>query len=280
MTLYHYTSGQGLFGIINSGELHCSNINFLNDPSEKSYFQDLLNLVFKESKECENIHSTLFNDSFQKAVVKPFDTFIASFSKNEDSLPMWNYYAKGNGYNIGLDIDSVIEQNEDINISIQKIELIYDQQKQLQDTLDFILGHKQNCDKYKELDEKLKAPKDIDEYYELGLEQNYLIEDFNNGIYKLGLGFKHKAYEREQEVRLIISENEMEQKTTKFKVSENGVFVEFIPIKLNLKTNIKSITIHPLNGQLHLEGTKKLISSQYFGKEIEIRVSSIPFRLV
>lgn len=280
MILYHYTSGQGLFGIINSGELYCSNVNFLNDPSEKSYFKDLLFITFKEIPECEKIYSTLFNNSFQKSVVSPFDTFIASFSKNEDSLSMWNYYAKGNGYNIGLDIDSIIEQNKGTNLSIQKIELIYDQQKQLNDIKQFILGHKANCDKYEDLNERLRTEKDFNEYSKLSLEQNYLIEDFNGGIYKLGLGFKHTAYEREQEVRLIVSEDEIEQKTTKFKISDNGVFVEYIPIKLNLKGNIKSITIHPLNGQLHLEGTKKFIASQYFATKIEIKVSTIPLRLV
>ena len=41
MTLYHYTSGQGLSGIFDSKELHCSNVNFLNDPSEQSYVYDL-----------------------------------------------------------------------------------------------------------------------------------------------------------------------------------------------------------------------------------------------
>jgi hypothetical protein len=280
MTLYHYTSGQGLFGIINSDELQCSNINFLNDPSEKSYFQDLCKLVFKESSECEQIFSTLFNDSFQKAVVNPFETFIASFSKNEDSLSMWNYYAKGNGYNIGLDIDKIIEENKDANLAIQKIDLVYDHEKQVMDTLNFIQSYKQSAEKYKEYDEKLKVVENEDDYHEYSLEQNYLIEEFNYGIYELGLGFKHKAYEREQEVRLIISEDEMEQRTTKFKVSENGVFVEYIPLRLNLKSNLKSITIHPLNGQLHFEGIKKFISFQSLSKETEIKVSNIPFRMV
>jgi hypothetical protein len=194
MTLYHYTSGQGIFGIINSGELHCSNVNFLNDPSEQSYFQELLVLVFKKSKECEKIYSTLFNDSFQQAVVDPFERFVASFSKNADSLSMWNYYAKGNGY-------SVIEENEDANLSIQKIELIYNEVQQLEDTTKFILSHKDNCDKWEQLDEELKTIKeDID--FNLTLEQNYLMEDFNDGIHKLKIGFKHQAYEREHEIKV------------------------------------------------------------------------------
>src|SRR5689334_19474832 len=149
MTLYHYTSGQGLFGIINSGKLHCTNVNFLNDPSEQSYFQQILAIVFAEYEDTRDVYSTLFNESFQKAVLDPFEKFIASFSKNPDSLSMWNYYAKGNGYNIGLDIDKIIEQNGDSNLAIQKIELIYDQKIQIEKTKEFLQGHNINCNKYK-----------------------------------------------------------------------------------------------------------------------------------
>jgi hypothetical protein len=280
MILYHYTSGQGLFGIISSGELHCSNINFLNDPSEKSYFQDLLTSVFNESTESKEIYKALYSDSFQRSVLTPGETFIASFSKNDDSLSMWNYYAKGNGYNIGLDIDSVIKENEDIDLSIQKVELIYDQEQQMKSTLDFILKHRQAYKEFKDLDERLASTILEDEYYHYSHLQHGFVGDFNIGIYRLGLGFKHKAYETEQEVRLIISENEAARQTTKFKVSDNGVFVQYIPIKLSLETNIESITTHPLNGQLHLEGIEKFFSSTFRGQKTKTRVSTIPFRIV
>lgn len=280
VTLYHYTNGQGIYGIINSDELHCSNVNFLNDPSEKSYFQDLLKPIFEDSKVCERIYSTLFNGSYQKAVVDPFDTFVASFSKNDDSLSMWNYYAKGNGYNIGLNIDEIIEQNRDSNLFIQKIELNYCKQKQIEDTLEFILSQKNNSDTYIELDEKIRIAKKEDDYYEFSRDQDYLIEEFNEGIHELMLGFKHHAYEPEQEVRLLISENKAEQETTRFKISENGVFVEYLPLKLNLRSSLKSISIHPLNGKLHLEGVKKFIASKDLSTEIEFNVSKIPFRIV
>lgn len=280
MTLYHYTSGQGLFGIINSEELHCSNVNFLNDPSERSYFQNILDHIFKDSSECKRIYDTLFNDSFQKAVVDPFDSFVASFSKNADSLSMWNYYAKGNGYNIGLEIDDIIAQNRNTNVYIQKVELNYNKEEQIDRTREFILSQRNNCDKYHDLDKQILNAQNEDDHYEYTHEQDNLINDFNTEVYKLKLGFKHQAYEREQEVRLIISEFEPEQKTTRFKISENGVFVEYFPLKLNLKSKLKSITIHPLSGQLHLDGTKKFLSSKYLDKKIEIKVSTIPFRIV
>jgi len=286
MNLYHYTTGQGLRGILNSSELRCSNVNFLNDPSEESYFIELLEEVFSKSAEVKNIYHTLFSKSFQTAIVDPLDRFVASFSKNQDSLSMWNHYAKGNGYNIELDIEKIIENNNGNNISIQKVELVYDKSSQLKNINDYILGFKEDCTRYLELKKQINNAKTEEEQNEYGHEQMCIIEDFNQGIFKLRLIFKHQAYEREEEVRLIISENEIEQNTSKFRVSENGVFIEFIPLRLNLTNELKSITIHPLCGELHLRGIKKFINSKIkrsksqINVEEDIKISKIPFRIV
>ncbi|MEQ8423268.1 MAG: DUF2971 domain-containing protein [Cyclobacteriaceae bacterium] len=283
MTLYHYTSGQGIFGIFNSSELHCSNVNFLNDPSEQSYFSDLLNDVFNQSSEAQEIHKALFNESFINAVVAPFDIYIGSFSKNGDSLSMWNYYSKGNGYNLGVDIDEIIREcQKDKNVSIQKIELIYEKSKQIDEIREFLLSSKDSYSKYSQIkDKQSSAGIKEEQYYELESDIVGVIEEFNDELYKLMLRYKHQAYDREEEVRLIVSENEVEQKTTKFKVSDSGVFIEYIPLKLDLRNSIKSVTIHPLNGQLHVQGVKGFIRSRAgYNNKIEIKSSSIPFRVV
>jgi hypothetical protein len=280
MTLYHYSSGQGIFGIINSDELHCSNINFLNDPSEQSYFSELLESINKDSAISREICETLFSASFISSYLNPFDRYVASFSKNPDSLSMWNYYAKGNGYNIGLDIDEIIKENEDENISIQKVELIYDIDRQMKDTLEFILQYEKQSNDYHKLEEAIKEMEKEEDYMPLVMEMDNIVELFNDGLHKLTLGYKHQAYEREEEVRLLISENEMERRSTKFKISENGVFIEYFSLKLKLRKNLKAVTIHPLCNEVHLEGTKRFISSKLGSTKRDIKISSIPFRIV
>lgn len=280
MTLYHYSSGQGLFGIMNSDELHCSNVNFLNDSSEKSYFSELLDSICKNDEKCKIICEALYSDSFIRSYIDPTDSFIASFSKNGDSLSMWNYYARGNGYNIGVDIDKVIEENEDNNINIYKMELIYDQRKQIDITHTFILRHEENAKKYHEIEKILETSNEEEEYHRLGAEQTWLVEDFCEGIYDLMIQFKHQAYEREEEVRLIITEKQGVNNLTRFKISDNGVFIDYFPIKLKLRKNLKQVTIHPLNGKLHLEGTQRFIASKMGHPNTDIKISKIPFRLV
>jgi hypothetical protein len=40
--LHHYTSGQGLLGILSSGEFHCTNVLYMNDASEMDYGRTLV----------------------------------------------------------------------------------------------------------------------------------------------------------------------------------------------------------------------------------------------
>nr|WKN38040.1 DUF2971 domain-containing protein [Tunicatimonas sp. TK19036] len=283
MILYHYTTGQGVFGIFDKSELFCSNINFLNDPSEESYFKELLKDTFANSTKCKNIYETLYSESYQGSIVNPFDIFILSFSKNQDSLSMWNYYAKGNGYNIGLDIDKIIEANENENIVIQNVKLEYNKSEQIKAITNFLLSFEEQYDTFLAWEEeknKAKQLNDEPKYHELNHEQGHIIERFNDEIYKLKIRFKHHAYEREEEVRLIISEDESKQNTTRFRVSENGVFVKFFPLKINLESSVKSLKAHPFCGDLHLDGLKKFVSSKIRNNDLEISRSKIPFRIV
>ncbi len=283
MILYHYTTGQGLFGILEKAELHCSCVNFLNDPSEDTYFDDIVKIAIADSEEAGKIFNALVNDSFIKNVADPFGRFIVSFSKNKDSLSMWNYYAKGNGYNLGIDIDKLIETKKNEVMSVIKIDLVYNRATQIESIISSLLSFK---DAYKEhMDAREQEKKAIseqneDDFYDAQYGQMQIESEVSTKIHELSLGFKHPAYEREEEVRLIISEPDREKNTKKFKVSESGVFVEYLPLAFDLESSLKSIMIHPLSGPLHIEGTRRFLASKYRKHKIEIGPSAIPFRII
>src|SRR5262245_31729354 len=46
--LYHYTTAQGLHGMLTSGRVWATNVGFLNDPSEMRYAARLIRDVIKE----------------------------------------------------------------------------------------------------------------------------------------------------------------------------------------------------------------------------------------
>lgn len=281
MTLYHYTSGQGLFGILDNAELHCSNVNFMNDPSENTYFSSLLDQVVKDSENAKLIHDSLFNQTYQDAFINSSEMFVASFCKNNDSLSMWNYYAKGNGYNLGIDIDKVIEDNKREDVSIQKIELLYDKTKQLEKIHEFFSSLSDYYKEYLQLEEDNEVTKSEVEYMETYQRQTQIEADFTDRLHQLRLQFKHHAYEREQEVRILIMEAPyINESFTRFKVYGNGVFVQYFPLTLKCKECLESVTIHPLNGDLHVEGTTKFLHYKLGVNNVSVSVSIIPFRIV
>lgn len=102
--IYHYTSDEGLRGIVESNEIWLTNTEFVNDTTECKALQREKNLL--SSKE-------LTNDFVEKA--GPFintpdkhnNIYLISFSKNRDSLEQWRAY--GN-YCIGFDAKKLIKR--------------------------------------------------------------------------------------------------------------------------------------------------------------------------
>lgn len=125
--IWHYTSVDGLTGIIQDNKNEYNKLHFwftrsdcLNDTSEGSnvleLFQksclDLLNQgiisckFYNYIKKCEIPFRKLINyplptedDGIHTSMVDcvPCNAYICSFSLKEDSLDMWRYYAKDNG---------------------------------------------------------------------------------------------------------------------------------------------------------------------------------------
>ncbi len=125
--LWHYTSSNGLMGIVRDdtrehGKMHFwfTRSDCLNDPSEGKHIRDLYKNTCKsllqEGKispifydhikdlEASNHQYVSFpvppregykRESFLDSVA--CDAFICCFSLQEDSLDMWRYYSKGNG---------------------------------------------------------------------------------------------------------------------------------------------------------------------------------------
>lgn len=273
MTLYHYTSGNGLFGIINSSELHCSHQQFLNDPTEQSYFDNVLRSVLDKNEFLKTIYveliirDYLFDSSIQQ--------FIFSLSKNPDSLSMWNYYANGNGYNIGFDIDSIIEKNDN-RLKIKKVEMIYDFTKQRDLVKLFVENNIINYEKYNALTKQMIKTGDALKVDRFMREQTEIRKGFTQGINELKTSYKHAAYKDEEEIRLIINQSSNGQ----FKVSGQGVFIEYLTLGMTSDKDIIQIMAHPLSTELHVEGMKRFIKSKMTEKNVTVKKSEIPFRLI
>ncbi len=269
--LYHYTSGNGLMGILNSSELHCSHILFLNDPTEHKYFDNVLEELFINSEDCKEIYSNLYNESYYGITYEFHEYYVLSFSKNKDSLSMWNYYSNSNGYNLGFDIESIINRNNTTNKSFFKIELVYDKTKQYNLLKKYIKSFK------KELIRLRRLNIDSDEYNHA---EELLIRKFNDGLIMYRFTFKHSGYSREEEVRILIAKPVNNGEESSYRISPNGVIVEYIKLKIDIKEDLKTITIHPLGSDLHLAGINGFLYSIQTNDTLKVNISKVPFRNV
>ncbi len=266
-TLYHYTSGQGLYGIMNSSELHCSHIAFLNDPTEHKYLDVVIKRIFQNSPDCKEIYDKLYNESYHGITYDFYEYYVLSLSRNNDSLSMWNYYSKGNGYNIGLNYESIIKRNENKLGEVFIVDLIYEWSKQYRTVKKFIKSFK------KEL-LKLENTK-LNEASKLKIDED-MERRFNRGLINYRLSFKHSAYAREEEVRILIAKPITNKSDVFYRLSSNGVIVEYVKLKIDLKRDLKSIMIHPKGTDLHLLGVDRFTYSE--NSKLKISHSQIPFR--
>jgi Protein of unknown function (DUF2971) len=107
-TLYHYTSGAGLLGVLQTKSIWATNIRFMNDIRE---FQVALDLIadaldrrrsagHRPSRFMSALHAVL-ETALETA--SKIDIYVSSFSEHGDQLSQWRGYCPpGNGYSLGL----------------------------------------------------------------------------------------------------------------------------------------------------------------------------------
>ncbi len=114
--LYHYSSQNSVFNIINNGELWLSNIKDMNDPTEVSFGVKVIKniLINEKNKYCDEIIKVLELHEeaplFQEYFFYDKPTFIFSLSQKEDSLSQWiNYGDNGGGLSFKMITKKLIE---------------------------------------------------------------------------------------------------------------------------------------------------------------------------
>lgn len=158
-TLYHYTTGAGLIGMLKDYSAENPNLMmwathymFMNDPDEFIIGEQLCIQKIAEVEEelhiakADRISIILQNqdlESFRRQVKRKIGAdpqslgggcpYLISLSQAEDSLHMWNMYAvNGNGIAIAFDEDKLrclhkgimrkcVYHNEDANIELKQL---------------------------------------------------------------------------------------------------------------------------------------------------------------
>lgn len=126
---YHYTSLDSALNIISSEEIWLTKFDFLNDPSEIKYTENLMTEVFNENK---HFRENLSLEGLVEKILKGLEySFIFSLSHNYDALGLWTYYSNMKGINIHISKDLIQDpylfDEEENFFTINKGKVIYDQ---------------------------------------------------------------------------------------------------------------------------------------------------------
>ena len=110
--VYHYTTAEGLLGILTSGRIWASSVLHMNDASELLYAQKLyldeLDAYLRSMERREVLNDLDFAVTLTgigRGLIEEVLVFAACFCRNGDLLSQWRGYGgAGGGYALGLDL--------------------------------------------------------------------------------------------------------------------------------------------------------------------------------
>ncbi len=115
LNLSHYTTGANIQKILKYNSLGFSKINNLNDPTEGSFSRDYILKYLQEyfSKDFDFSYLSTILEKAQKSI---YNFYSSSWTKNEDQIPMWSFYAGSNGYSINLKYDDIPKFVDELSV--------------------------------------------------------------------------------------------------------------------------------------------------------------------
>lgn len=184
-TLYHYTSLQGLMGIIESRVLRASDVRYMNDSTELTYALNMIQTAIADRAPATptdarslSAFATWLRDQINKGPM----LFSASFRANGNLLSQWRGYAShGKGMSLGFNPAAIQRLAVDQGFSLGQC--IYDPKQQIgliEDIIDTVLSM---CSDSRCL--------------------NSVFDEIEGDLLSMCALFKHPAFIEEQEWRLV-----------------------------------------------------------------------------
>ncbi len=271
--IYHYTSAEGLYGILSSNSLWFTRWDFLNDPNEKIYFTKvILDGFTRNTYELDFVnliksYSELANPKDYSN--SPDNYFVCSFSVDSDSLDMWKYYSKNknsHGYNLAMDVSKLSRSLSDYNETLISSGYVIYKKDEQDNVIDTILQGLYNIYK-SNLGEKEKRSLILTWFFRFRGYAEFFM--------------KHIAYSSEKEYRFVCKNIIVAPKhqATNFRIV-NGVYIPYIDLKFDkecISSAFLSPTLHDnVSAKIGLENILKYLDYN----DVQIFQSKIPFRNV
>jgi len=217
--LYHYTSVQGLSGIVEKKKLWATDARYLNDSSEVSYIasiaDELLSIesVIRQHQQEDIRVLQVSLDEWRTSQSRLGGVFVSSLSENQNQLSQWRGYCPpGAGVSIGF--DSVELHTSLVPRKVVTVKVLYDLDKQkriVEGILSYLLDG------------------DVPDAYQGATRTESLQEELHLLLSIAGPVLKHPGFHEEAEWRLIYSEKVFSQLFRYMSDCEPQLFPDPIP---------------------------------------------------
>ncbi|NQZ22036.1 MAG: DUF2971 domain-containing protein [Colwellia sp.] len=232
MSFFHYTSLEGIKGIVENKEMWGTHINFLNDQKEFDYLDSILyeainelELPFHFGNEIHKNHKDILKD------IKPSDRkridalgFIISFSQTPDCKSQWmEYCPQFSGYALEFsESPLLLDDNNispDLHTGFDSHELqqcIYERRSQIEKIKSVILN--------------INKP---------DKKQSHILSDVVDLLSDLKYRFKHHGFLEEKECRWYgRGDSQMEMRVSK------GIMVPYVKVPIDI-SKLSAIWVGP-----------------------------------
>ncbi|KAF5028369.1 hypothetical protein DSECCO2_659780 [anaerobic digester metagenome] len=293
--LYHYTDMDGFLGITKKNKLSFwfSRYDSLNDKTEGKDFQRIFetscSLLLKEKAITQSFYDFIIALQIKKQrmfqcsknscdfLVLPYQAYVCSFTKMDDSLVMWNSYVKNGQYHgccMGLMNDIFEEYYCDENLNDSKKE---NEEVGILSLYRVIYNDWEKVKFYKE-----RILKSYNLYKE-GLSEEKIKNYIEHLLGESYLAFKDPAFIHEKEIRAVryipIDEEDKVKNTHEVKYrNRDGYIIPYIELEFNSIEYFLTVTLAPLiNEDQAKNNMEEYLYSNGF-KNVSVRKSEVPLR--
>ena len=273
--LFHYTTFDGLSGIIENKCLWASQIQYLNDSQE---FNLAVNIAMENLEKHPGVKSSNLNGYLlteMKKILVPaqnFQVFVCSFSEEEDLLSQWRGYCfPGPGFSLGFKATNIQSLGETQGFSL--VPCLYDRPRQdkiVRELIELALNLFNQDGERKRV---IPVEEDINSI-------NQISAEFAANLSFIAPIFKHPSFREEKEWRLISPFRGLERASFGYRKGSSFI-IPYCRFKLKDNEgnfNISKIVIGPTpHRELSLNSTSSFLTSNNISG-CEVLNSSTPFR--
>ena len=269
-TLYHYTSGSGLIGILETKSIWITNNRFLNDSTEYKFALELAQSVaqYRLDKARNTFDIGLYRvlQERLKTDVRG-EVYVSSFTENGDQLSQWRAYSPTvGGYSIGFLSKAIFPPGDGLRPGSFLLRCVYGSDSQydlVQKLFDTVAEF---------AEENVHARMEHDRVFREAFKL------LGRLLPLVAPALKHSSFREEHEWRLVRLPGSFESDEMYFRDGKSMLIPchrhAFPTKQVPINELVVGPTPHP---ELACEAAQSLLSSHGLGSA-RVRLSSIPYR--